>query len=1062
SLSGAGCPSRWRDAGGGSRRAAARRPGRAVGGRGAASHALRRAQAMRRGMMLRTGPDVASAPGADACPARAAAAGRHPISALLLVGRGTSGELPESQAPRCLHDGAPLSLQPAGDPQGPPRAGVGPAAPEALAALGAAPEAPQPVAVGSMAEFRPDMPAAPGSARVVAPPEQLRAGRSPRKAPALASAARPGASPGPSLLVAPAALRGTEGHPAGEAAGAPTARGAPGGRPGTTPTTRRAPSKTTAPHDQLLDSAGTAKLPGPTVALPSQAKPDPAQAAASLSPARASLPGPDQQGAVAVIRQGQPAWASRSPERKRGSAPLAGKRLVEKRLATEAPRDAADAAADPAQAAPRGVYTRVFPTSWNHTSRPRPSLAREGSLETAAPVMETTDPWSTVRMSDYSIEQLPASLQHPSSSSRASPESTCSTMEPRFLVSPQDWPEAVVARAGGAVISPARGSASSAEGELVCIGAPTGPPGGARRPGTSPAAPRARPRSPARAGGGVTSPARCSASSAEGELVCIGAPTGPPAGAPRPGTSPAAPRARPRSPARAAPPAAPAAPEATAGMPRHTRRFLGSKDPPRGAAAAEAQGCRDGAAEAHAQHAGLRPPRRQRAGPRRAAGAAEGAAGGAAADPHARGGSPRAGRSRQASPRVTSPQGQRGLRLVLPGAREGGRSPSPMAVFAAAGAVSPRPWFPPGEGPCSPRSITAELASEGSALGGSIRLEASAEGEGLQPAPGPWSRATTQRSIAEGAPTAGVQRSVRLLQALHAMRRLAGDEDEGGEGDAEGCLLNNTLLNTEDSSEQLWQQEEQMVKHVGFTAEAGGARHASQAVTCRVLEIVRRKRQLLQTVEARTQLFEAEVARKGDLLREVVAGTLESPPELMRLEDFLESVTHPGELAEANRADFSLFASTFRLPADHGTLVRLREQRGEMALWWAESCMAEAAKGTDYAALKTMRDIAMMAGLDRDHFLSFRMKRVLIDRVADWAVEQAELARQHADAPGTTLAADARKVEDTIESAVKEGVPESDPRIRQARAAMKAIRDADFARRRREQAEQRRQRGALA
>merc|ERR1719291_254700 len=178
----------------------------------------------------------------------------------------------------------------------------------------------------------------------------------------------------------------------------------------------------------------------------------------------------------------------------------------------------------------------------------------------------------------------------------------------------------------------------------------------------------------------------------------------------------------------------------------------------------------------------------------------------------------------------------------------------------------------------------------------------------------------------------------------------------------------------------------------------------------------------------------------------------------MKLEEFIESVTHPGELADASRADFCHFASTFKLPADHGALVRLKRRRGEMALWWAESCMAEAEKDTDYRALKSIRDIAVRAGLDRDHYLIFRIKRVLLDRVAEWALKQATLARQQVDSADVTASADARKVEETIESAVKEGVPEADPRIRQARAAIKAIRDADFARRRRETAQLRRQR----
>merc|ERR1719291_266031 len=284
---------------------------------------------------------------------------------------------------------------------------------------------------------------------------------------------------------------------------------------------------------------------------------------------------------------------------------------------------------------------------------------------------------------------------------------------------------------------------------------------------------------------------------------------------------------------------------------------------------------------------------------------------------------------------------------------------------------------------------------------------------------GPWSKATTQKSIKEGTPSAGLARSVQLLQEL----------------------------------------EEHIIEHVGLAAEAGGVKHASTALMWRMQEVVRRKRQLLQTVETRTEALEAEVGRGPELLREVVAGKLERPPELMKLEGFIASVTHRGNLADASRADFGQFASTFKLPADHEALVRLRRLRGEVALWWVKSCLSEAEKGTaDFRALKTMCDIAVRAGLDKDHHLLFRARRVLLDRAADWALEQAMLARQRVGSADGAAAATASRVEDTIESAVREGVPEADPRIRQARAAIRAMRDADLARRRREQAQRRGQR----
>jgi len=276
--------------------------------------------------------------------------------------------------------------------------------------------------------------------------------------------------------------------------------------------------------------------------------------------------------------------------------------------------------------------------------------------------------------------------------------------------------------------------------------------------------------------------------------------------------------------------------------------------------------------------------------------------------------------------------------------------------------------------------------------------------------------------------------------------------------------MDNTLLNTADTAEQLVELEEQIVRHVGYAAEAGGVKHASTAMTWRVLEVVRRKRALLQAAEARAEALDAEVARNGELLREGVGGKLEKPPEVIGSLGFIKSVTHPGKLENASRTNFVEFTSTFKLPADHSVLRRMRRLRADTALWWAKACIQESEKGTDFRVLKHLSDIALDAGLDKGHPLMFRARRIMLDRVADWALEQALLARQRLegmkDSEENTIAADARKVEDSIEQAVKEGVSEADHRIRQARAAIKAMRDADFARRRKDKVAQKRQRGS--
>ncbi|CAK0828110.1 unnamed protein product, partial [Prorocentrum cordatum] len=226
-----------------------------------------------------------------------------------------------------------------------------------------------------------------------------------------------------------------------------------------------------------------------------------------------------------------------------------------------------------------------------------------------------------------------------------------------------------------------------------------------------------------------------------------------------------------------------------------------------------------------------------------------------AEEPRARGGAPRAGRAGQDN----SLQG-------------------PALAAASSAPSSPQ------------RSAPAELAGEASAFLRTFRRKSSTEG--LQAVAGPWSQAATQSSAGGAAPSAALARSVQLLHALRrAVRRVASDGEGGDEADTEeGTLLQSTLLNLGDSSGQLRQLEEYMVRHVGLAAEAGGLKHASTALMWRMLEITRRKRQLLQAVEARTEALEAEAARGPEMLREVVAGSLERPPELMKLEVFIAGV----------------------------------------------------------------------------------------------------------------------------------------------------------------------------
>merc|ERR1712217_143270 len=156
-------------------------------------------------------------------------------------------------------------------------------------------------------------------------------------------------------------------------------------------------------------------------------------------------------------------------------------------------------------------------------------------------------------------------------------------------------------------------------------------------------------------------------------------------------------------------------------------------------------------------------------------------------------------------------------------------------------------------------------------------------------------------------------------------------------------------------------------------------------------------------------------------------------------------------------SDFNSFVSSFRLPNGHLTLRRLKLIAEEAGEWWAEACLAEAAKGADHKALKRLFDVAVGTGVDITHPKLVRAERILIDRLADRVLKEA-VERQQKDADAAAKQGDkmtvgpaalaADKIEQAILQSIEEGVPKADPRLKEAEKIVKALREADGQRKR--------------
>lgn len=318
-------------------------------------------------------------------------------------------------------------------------------------------------------------------------------------------------------------------------------------------------------------------------------------------------------------------------------------------------------------------------------------------------------------------------------------------------------------------------------------------------------------------------------------------------------------------------------------------------------------------------------------------------------------------------------------------------------------------------------------------------------------------------SAEDGTPTDNLKRSIKLLESLYDLRRV-GQEDTtdsprgNSPRESDEDMVKNMLRELGDNEAQLKSLEVLLADGQDKASEHGEARHATAVLSGRTLAVVRRKMTLLHDVEARSAQFEAMQARCEEILPKIVDGSMIPPIELAGVPRFISRYTHsPGNPADANKSDFQSFVTSFRLPNGHFTLRRLRLIAEEAGEWWAEACLAQAAKGVGHVALRRLFDVAVGTGVDVTHPKLIRAEKILIDRLAERVLKEAQ-ERQQKDAAVAAKQGDrmqvgpaaiaADKIEQLILQGIEEGVPKADPRLKEAEKIVKALREADGQRKR--------------
>lgn len=280
---------------------------------------------------------------------------------------------------------------------------------------------------------------------------------------------------------------------------------------------------------------------------------------------------------------------------------------------------------------------------------------------------------------------------------------------------------------------------------------------------------------------------------------------------------------------------------------------------------------------------------------------------------------------------------------------------------------------------------------------------------------------------------------------------------EAPPAEVDDAPMNQVLKDVSDCEADLRDFELTIAASYDSGAELGATRHATMLISGRMLEVVRHKADLLRDVEQRVVSFERAHAQRDETLKQLIDGAkAEEFQELYGVLPFVKRYTHVGGPQNADKSDFKGFVRSFKLPAEHKFLQRLREMVQEVGEWWAATVLDQAEKGTGHVKLEQMFEVALKVGADPEHFMLVRARKIIVGRLADRCLEEAKelferdrLAEERSKVPRVGPAAEAAdQIEQLIFKAVKEGVSEKERRLELARSLVRQLRELDGQRKR--------------
>lgn len=261
----------------------------------------------------------------------------------------------------------------------------------------------------------------------------------------------------------------------------------------------------------------------------------------------------------------------------------------------------------------------------------------------------------------------------------------------------------------------------------------------------------------------------------------------------------------------------------------------------------------------------------------------------------------------------------------------------------------------------------------------------------------------------------------------------------------------------------------------------GGARHPTNLVTGRALQVAKRKVHLLHIVEERLNAYIAANKNRNALLISLAYEKGTPPPELMGVERFVEKYSNwpANPVEDPGRFDFPTFVKTFKLHAEHDVFKQFRKVGDECGLWWAEKCLEMASKGGDQncraSRLKAMNGekvdvsyrlghqqlqnifaVAEGSGMDMTSPKMMEIRGVLNDRLAEAVLadakklhfEDEKMAAESQSIPFGPASKTAETIEKAIAECIADGCPDCHPKLELTRNIVKALYHVDGERKR--------------